>query len=142
MRKAKIVIDRECGRSLTDQLVDGLRSAVRLGWWKTGERLPTREEIMASCGVSRNVVQAAIRRLVAEGLVVTRPRLGCTVSRPSRRAIRGVVLEVANKLFGDRYGNFAGTSLRKIAEMRQNAEWWWLQHGDAIIWYNIRVWKN
>ena len=94
MRKAKIVIDRECGRSLTDQLVDGLRSAVRLGWWKTGERLPTREEIMASCGVSRNVVQAAVRRLVAEGLVVTRPRIGCTVARSSRRVVRGVVLEV------------------------------------------------
>ena len=90
----KISVDRESGRSLTDQIVDELRAAVRSGRWKAGERLPTREELMAMCGVSRNVVQTAIRRLVAEGLVVTRPRLGCIVTRPSRRPIRGVVLEV------------------------------------------------
>ena len=62
MGKVKIEIDRANGRSLTDQLVDGLREAVRLGRWKEGERLPTREELMAMCGVSRNVVQAAVRR--------------------------------------------------------------------------------
>ena len=94
MGKVKIEIDRESGRSLTDQLVDGLREAVRLGRWKEGERLPTREELMASCGVSRNVIQAAVRRLVAEGLVVTRPRLGCIVAKQSRRPMRGVVLHV------------------------------------------------
>ena len=94
MGKVKILIDRASGRSLTDQLADGLRTAVRLGRWKEGERLPTREELMASCGVSRNVVQAAVRRLVAEGLVVTRPRLGCTVARQSRRAVRGRVLMI------------------------------------------------
>ncbi|MBR2839062.1 MAG: GntR family transcriptional regulator [Kiritimatiellae bacterium] len=89
-----IAIDRDSGQSLTDQLVDGLRSAIRLGRWKGGDRIPTRAELMAKCGVSRNVVQSAIRRLVAEGLVVTRPRLGCTVARSSRRSMRGVVLEV------------------------------------------------
>ena len=94
MGKVKIDIDRRSGRSLTDQLVDGLRAAVRLGRWKEGERLPTREELMATCGVSRNVVQAAVRRLVAEGLVITRPRLGCIVARSSRRPMRGVVLEI------------------------------------------------
>lgn len=94
MHDIGIAIDRDSGQSLTDQLVDGLRSAIRLGRWKGGDRIPTRAELMAKCGVSRNVVQSAIRRLVAEGLVVTRPRLGCTVARPSRRSMRGVVLEV------------------------------------------------
>ena len=56
MGEVKIAIDRESGRSLADQLADGLREAVRLGRWKAGERLPTREELMAECGVSRNVV--------------------------------------------------------------------------------------
>ena len=94
MAGVKISIDRESRRSLTDQLADGLRAAVRLGKWKVGDRIPTRAELMAECGVSRNVVQSAIRRLVAEGLVCTRPRLGCIVARQSRRPIRGVVLEV------------------------------------------------
>ena len=65
MGKVKMDIDRGCGRSLTDQLVDALRVAVRLGRWKEGERLPTREELMAMCGVSRNVVQSAVKRLVS-----------------------------------------------------------------------------
>ena len=109
-------IDRGCGRSLTDQLVDALRVAVRLGRWKEGERLPTREELMASCGVSRNVVQAAVRRLVAEGLVVTRPRLGCIVARPSRRPVRGVVLEIDTSS-GVPYGNacFSAAFQRALA---------------------------
>ena len=89
-----IAINRDSRQPLTDQLADGLRSAIRLGRWKGGDRIPTRAELMAECGVSRNVVQSAIRRLVAEGLVCTRTRLGCTVARSSRRSIRGVVLEV------------------------------------------------
>ena len=119
MGEVKIAIDRESGRSLTDQLVDGLRAAVRLGKWKAGERIPTREELMASCGVSRNVVQAAIRRLVAEGLVVTRPRLGCTVARTSRRAVRGVVLEIDTSS-GVPYGNacFSAAFQRALGEER------------------------
>ncbi len=119
MAEVKIVIDRESRRSLTDQLVDGLRAAVRLGRWKTGERLPTREELMEMCGVSRNVVQAAVRRLVAEGLVVTRPRLGCIVASPSRRPMCGVVLEIDTSS-GVPYGNacFSAAFQRALGEER------------------------
>ena len=38
MAEVKISIDRESGHSLTDQLADGLRTAVRLGRWKAGAR--------------------------------------------------------------------------------------------------------
>ena len=119
MGKVKISIDRGSRRSLTDQLVDGLREAVRLGRWKTGERLPTREELMAMCGVSRNIVQTAVRRLVAEGLVVTRPRLGCMVARPSRRPMRGFVLEIDTSS-GVPYGNacFSAVFQRALGEER------------------------
>lgn len=89
-----ITIDRDSGRTLTDQLADSLRSAIRLGKWMAGDRLPTCRELMAECNVSRNVVQIAVRRLVAEGLVVVRPHLGCIVARTSKRAARGVVLEI------------------------------------------------
>ena len=88
------MIDRDSGLSLTDQLADCLRSAIRLGRWKVGDHLPTCRELMAECGVSRNVVQAAVRRLVAERLVVVRPHIGCTVARTSKRAARGIVLEI------------------------------------------------
>ena len=94
MKGIGISIDRESGQSLTDQLANGLRSSIRMGRWKHGDRLPSRDELMSVCGVSRNVVESAIRRLIAEGLVVTRPRIGCTVIRASRRAVRGRVLEI------------------------------------------------
>lgn len=94
MRKAEISVDRNCRRTLTDQLTDALRSAIYSGKWKEGDSLPTREALMVSCGVSRNVVQAAVSRLVAEGLVCSRTRLGCKVMRSSRRVTRGRVLEI------------------------------------------------
>ena len=89
-----ISIDRNNGRSLTDQLADGLRSNIRFGRWKNGECLPSQEELVGLCGVSRNVVRSAVRRLIAEGLVVTRPRIGCVVIRASRRSAQGRVLEI------------------------------------------------
>ena len=119
MHDIGIAIDRDSGQSLTDQLVDGLRSAIRLGRWKGGDRIPTRAELMASCGVSRNVVQSAIRRLVAEGLVCSRPRLGCIVARSSRRAMRGVVLEIDTSS-GVPYANacFSAAFQRALGEER------------------------
>ena len=57
MKGIGISIDRESGQSLTDQLANGLRSSIRMGRWKHGDRLPSRDELMSVCGVSRNVVE-------------------------------------------------------------------------------------
>ena len=94
MGKLGIKIDRASSRTLTDQLTDGLRTAIRIGNLKDGETLPTREELVARLGVSKNVVQTAVARLVAEGLVCSRPHSGCRVIRPGSRPMRGHVLEV------------------------------------------------
>ena len=94
MGKLGIKIDRASSRTLTDQLTDGLRMAIRIGNLKDGETLPTREELVARLGVSKNVVQTAVARLVAEGLVCSRPHSGCRVIRPGSRPMRGHVLEV------------------------------------------------
>ena len=113
MRKGEISVDRTCKRTLTDQLTDALRSAIYSGKWKGGEFLPTREALMASCGVSRNVVQAAVARLVADGLVVTRPRLGCQVTRSSRRQTRGHVLEIVTGSLTDYWSACLSSTLRE-----------------------------
>ena len=94
MGKLGIKIDRASSRTLTDQLTDGLRTAIRIGNLKDGETLPTREELVARLGVSKNVVQTAVARLVAEGLVCSRPHSGCRVIRSGNRPMRGHVLEV------------------------------------------------
>ena len=90
----RIHIDRSSHCSLTEQLADGLRTAIYSGVWKESERIPTREQLVSDLGVSKNVVQAAISRLVAEGLLRSRPHIGCTVVRPSAQPMKGQVLEL------------------------------------------------
>ena len=65
---------------LSDQLADGLRQAILTGRFMPGETLPTILEWSKLLGVSIRVPEAAIARLVSEGLVVARRRHGCIVA--------------------------------------------------------------
>jgi len=86
----------QCSRSgLTDQLVSGIKDAIRSGRYKDGDRLPSREEIAARFGVSLHVPRQAFLRLKREGFLVTRPRLGSVVAKPSGSQVpKGLVLYV------------------------------------------------
>ena len=88
-------LDRTSSKTLTDQVVSGVQSAIFRGFWKDGQTLPTRNDFIRELGVSGNVVQRAMARLTAEGLIVSRPRLGCMVRRTGNRKIRRLVLEVS-----------------------------------------------
>ena len=65
---------------LSDQLSDGLRHAILTGRYAPGETLPTILEWSKLLGVSIRVPEAAIARLVSEGLIVARRRHGCVVA--------------------------------------------------------------
>lgn len=95
MDELGLYIDRSSSRSLTDQLTDALRAAIVSGRLKDGDKLPTRQKLMERTGVGKNVAHAAVARLVTEGLVCSRPRIGCLVMRPNMRPMRGHVLEVS-----------------------------------------------
>ena len=56
-------VDHLSPKTLTTQVTEGLRSAIFTGFWKTGAKLPTRSQLASQCGVSDNVVRAAIRDL-------------------------------------------------------------------------------
>jgi len=88
------LLDRTSGKSLTTQIVDGIRWSIHSGRLKTGETLPSREALMRILGVSKNVIQTAVARLASEGLVCPRPHLGCTVLGKAKRLVRGRVLSV------------------------------------------------
>ena len=66
---------------LSDQLADGLRQAILTGRIRPGETLPTILEWSHILGVSIRVPEAAVARLVSEGLVVARRRRGCVVAK-------------------------------------------------------------
>ena len=65
---------------LSDQLADGLRQAILTGRIKSGETLPTILEWAKILNVSIRVPEAAIARLVSEGLIIARRRRGCVVA--------------------------------------------------------------
>lgn len=64
------------------QLAEQVKEAVRSGWLRPGDRLPTASEAAASAEVDRNTVLRAYHELAAEGIVLVKPRHGTYVARP------------------------------------------------------------
>ena len=79
MKSVPFTVDRSQWGSLIDQMTDGLRRAIRTGFYRPGDRLPSIRELVAHFGVSNRVPVAAIKRLCEEGLVEAAPRNGCVV---------------------------------------------------------------
>jgi GntR family transcriptional regulator len=72
-------VDRSAGLPAYLQLVQQVREALRLGWLRQGDRLPTVREVVASSGVNPNTVLKAYRELEMAGLVEARQGSGTYV---------------------------------------------------------------
>ncbi len=72
-------LDRRSGVTPYLQLVQQVRQAVRLGWLREGDRLPTAKEVVAALGINQNTVHKAYRELEHDGVVVSRPGAGTFV---------------------------------------------------------------
>lgn len=72
-------VDRGGGLPAYLQLVRQVREALRLGWLKPGDRLPTVRDVVASSGVNANTVLKAYRELEMSGLVEARQGSGTYV---------------------------------------------------------------
>lgn len=59
-----------------------------IGGLAVGDRLPSLDELSNDLGIGRNNLQAAMRELAGEGVVVSRPRLGTYVARHPKSAGR------------------------------------------------------
>lgn len=75
-----IVLDRERGAPLAEQLSAQLRAQIQTGTLAAGTRLPTVKALAAELGLNYNTVAAAYRLLAAEGLLVQRTRAGTQVA--------------------------------------------------------------
>ena len=62
------------------QIADDLRKKIDSGVFAGGSQLPTELELRAQYGASRNTVRDAIKRLISQGLVETRPGQGTFVT--------------------------------------------------------------
>jgi GntR family transcriptional regulator / MocR family aminotransferase len=80
-------LQRSGGETLTKQLEQQLRDAVRSGTLRPGARLPSTRGLATYLGVSRGLVVAAYAQLRAEGYLDLRqgaaPRVSATVSAPA-----------------------------------------------------------
>ena len=73
-------VDRADGLPAYLQLVRQAREALRLGWLKSGDKLPTVREVVATSGVNPNTVLKAYRELEFAGLVEARQGAGTFVT--------------------------------------------------------------
>jgi len=85
-------IDRAERKPLADQLADGLRHAIETGRYRPGDTLPTIHEMCAAFGLSIRAPQAALKTLAAEGLIVSRRRLGSMVLERNATIWKGHVV--------------------------------------------------
>ncbi|WP_449066296.1 GntR family transcriptional regulator, partial [Planomonospora algeriensis] len=75
-----LAVDRAAPVSLTVQLGDRLRAAIRGGTLKPGERLPSTRALARQLAVSRTVVTEAYQQLYAEGWIEGRHGSGTYVA--------------------------------------------------------------
>jgi GntR family transcriptional regulator len=85
---------------LYEQLHHYLRTLILAGSLRTGEKLPSERDLAARYGISRQTVRKALRLLIQEGLVYTRPGAGVFVARRKRSPLK--LLGFAEEM--ERYG--------------------------------------
>ena len=87
-------VNRNIATNLSDQVADGLRRAIVIGYYRKGELLPKLSDIAQALGVSMRISREAVAKLAAENLVSPRPRLGCVVLGPKETLWKGHVLAI------------------------------------------------
>ena len=105
-------INRDARRTLVDQIVDGIRDAIRTGYYRPGDRLPPMRVFEEAFGVSRIVTNAVMARLATEGLVHPRRGAGAEVLGSDERVWKGRVLLVFRDESGVFYMNVMGARIR------------------------------
>ena len=99
-------------RTLVDQVADGLRSAIADGWYRPGETVPSSRDLAPLLGVSRRVTKTALERLVREGFIISRPRIGSVVRDRAVKQWLGNVLFVQRSSGRTYYVNVFTAALR------------------------------
>jgi GntR family transcriptional regulator / MocR family aminotransferase len=75
-----LLLDRSRPESLTAQMVDQIREAIRCARYAPGTRLPSSRRLSEQLAISRNTVVRAYDMLLMEGIVESRPASGIYVA--------------------------------------------------------------
>ena len=112
MKGLPFTIDRSQWGSLIEQMTDGLRRAIRTGYYRPSDKLPSVRELVAHFGVSNRVPVAAIKKLREEGLVEAAPRNGCVVRHARMPHWKGHVICIVPS------GDFSFSSMMIVERVR------------------------
>jgi GntR family transcriptional regulator len=74
-------LDTRSGVAPYLQLIQQVRSALRLGLLQEGDRLPTVKEVSGALAINPNTVLKAYRELEYEGLASARPGVGTFITK-------------------------------------------------------------
>ena len=74
-------LDTRSGVSPYLQIVQQVRQALRLGFLREGDQLPTVKDVVAHLAINPNTVFKAYRELEHDGLIAARPGVGTFVIR-------------------------------------------------------------
>lgn len=99
-------------RTLVDQVSDGIRSAIADGWYRPGDTVPPSRELAPLLGVSRRVTKTALERLVREGFIISRPRIGSVVRNREAKQWKGNILFIQRSNGRTYYVNVFAAVLR------------------------------
>ncbi|MCO1659073.1 MocR-like pyridoxine biosynthesis transcription factor PdxR [Pseudonocardia humida] len=75
-----LAVDRAAGTPLGQQVQEALRTAIRTGRLRSGERLPSTRQLADQLGVSRGLVVSTYEQLLAEGYLVSAVGSGTRVA--------------------------------------------------------------
>src|SRR5471030_2620191 len=81
-----VLLDRSRPESLTTQMVDQIREAIRCARLVPGTRLPSSRRLSEQLAISRNTVVRAYDLLLMEGVVESRPASGIYVAEQLPRS--------------------------------------------------------
>ncbi|MCU7893414.1 MAG: GntR family transcriptional regulator [Candidatus Thiodiazotropha sp. (ex Ustalcina ferruginea)] len=105
--------------SISKQIAEQLRNAIVSGRFKSGERLPTEDELATRYGVSRATVREALKRLAAQNLVRSRrgPAGGNFVNQPTHAELAESLSGAATLLVG-----LGALDIEEIVEARRTLQ--------------------
>lgn len=82
--------------SPSDKIIRQIRSLIRSGQLKSGDKLPPERRLAEKFGVGRSQVRDAIRKLEFYGIVRTLPQSGTVIAGLGISALEGLITDVLN----------------------------------------------
>ena len=101
-------------KKLSDYVIDEIRSKIKSGELKSGDKLPNQNDLAVQLGVSRTSLREAIQKLILVGAIEQRPGFGTVIKSPTAVFYAA---HLSLPLIDDARATFELLETRRIIEM-------------------------